>query len=210
MLYTDDKIARKIAEEKSDEELAELLSAYRGNWFTWWRVGLSVLTLVAVVLMVQSYVKEGEQLKQYLGFESMGDFSDEGLALALEVANQRGRKKLNRWKSDPSNKAYFMDYVINSLANGGEHQPMEEILAEAGRVDPENSYYYYLAATIHTASLDGTTCVKKVSPGLYGSLYKKDMGQVEEWEVLDREQYEMALNYIKEAGKRRAGSISAY
>jgi len=201
MYNADGEIPREMVEEKTDEELAEVLSAYRGNWFSWWRIGLSVLTIVAVVVMVRSYVKEGEQLKQYLGFESMGDFSDEGLVLALEMANQRGKEKLSRWKSDPSNKAYFMDNVISSFENGG--KPIEEILAEAERVDPENGYYFYLAATIHTASPDGTTCVKKVSPGIYGSNYKKDMGKVEEWEVLDREQYEKALSYIKEAGARQ-------
>ncbi len=203
MYNADGEIPREMVEEKTDDELADLLSAYRGKWFSWWRVGLSVLTLAAVVLILQSYVKEGEQLKQYLGFESMEDYSDEGMAFALEIANQRKREKLSRRKSDPSSKVYFMDYVVTSFANGGEYPKMEEILAEAERVDPENSYYYYLAATIHTASLDGTTCVKKVSPDLYGSSYKTDMGQVEEWEVLDREQYEMALNYIKEAGKRQ-------
>lgn len=203
MYNADGEIPSEMVEEKTEDELAEVLSAYRGNWFSCWRVGLSVLTLAAVVLILQSYVKEGEQLKQYLGFESMDDYSDEGMALVLEIVNLRKREKLSRRKSDPSNKAYFMDYVVTSFANGGEYQPMEEILAEAERVDPENSYYYYLAASIHTASSDGTACVKKVSPGLYGSSYKTDMGQVEEWEVLDREQYEMALNYIKEAGKRQ-------
>ena len=201
MQNADGEIALELAKEKTDEELAEALSAYSGNPFSWWRIGLSVLTIVAVVMMVQAYVKEGEQLNQYLGFESIGDLSDEGLALVLEIADQQSREKLVRRKSDPSNKGYFMDYVISSFAN--DEKPIAEILAEAERVDPENGYYYYLAATIHTASPDGTTCVKKVSPGMYGSTYKKDMGKVEEWEVLNREQYEKALSYIKEAGKRQ-------
>lgn len=199
MLDRDEETARELAAERTDEELAEVLSSYGSRWFSWWRVLLGVLVLVSVGLMMGSCVEKGERLREYLGYGEMMDLSEDSMEVLRLAAEKRKSLKLKRWESDKTNKSYFMDYVVTSFDL--DVDSIEDVLENAERVDPGNSYYYYLAAIIHTASHDGTTCVKKIKSARPVT-FPKERGLVEEWEVLNREQYEESLSYIKKAGER--------
>lgn len=207
MLSRDEEVASELALEKTDEELAEVLGSYQSSWFSWWRVLWGVLVVVAVGLMVHSCVDKGKRVAPYIDTASMGMDLQSMFLIGMEIQESREGKALLLWKSDPSNKSYFMNYVVATGVDG--ELTMEGILEKAKRLDSENSFYDYYAATAHASKYDDVVCVREVESTADVSVSRKKLGDVKEWEVVNRPLYDKALAYIVEAGKKK-GIISHY
>jgi hypothetical protein len=193
MLHNDDEIAREMAEEKTDEELAVALDAHRGNPFSWWRIGLGVLTLAAVVVFVLEVSRIGKQLTE---FQDMTSAAYAGMFGDDEGRIIQGNTK-KRWESESSDKAKFMEHVVTTLASNSSERFIDEMLADARRVDPENSYYFYIAAAKNVSTYREGACLKKIANK---STFDREIGDIQEWEVINEEKFKQALSLVKEAG----------
>ncbi len=157
----------EFAQEQTDALLAEVLSDYQAKPFAWWRIGISVLVVICGVIMMQILVKWSEMSRLSKGSDHF--FLSDKVEKEIEgrVISEE-KKKLSRWKLEPENKGYFMDYVL-SLPKG-ERMPIEEMLTNAERIDPDNSFYYYLAASFKMKSKKGQACVERIKSKGHGLL----------------------------------------
>lgn len=193
MYNADGEIPHEMVEEKTDDELAEALLAHRGNPFSWWCLGLGVLALAAVVVFVSELSRIGKQLTKFQ------DMTNTAYAEMFED-DEGGVTEGNiekRWKSDSSDKAKFMEHVVTTMASNSSERFTDEMLADARRVDPENSYYFYVAAANNVSTYRDGACLKKISNE---STFDREFGDIQEWEVINEEKFKQALSLIREAG----------
>ncbi len=187
MYNADGEFVRRVNEEKSDEELAEILSAYPAKKYPWWRVVLVVLTVVAVVVMVGAIV-------DYWGTRAkLVETMMNPMSMFFDEDTFENEAEL-KFKTEPTHKGYFMQYVLTNLDS--DELGIEEMLKLADEVDPENALYLYLAA-----GKDDREIVKKQYASSSGLSDEERFKRTTEYEVLDNERYKKALNYIVEAGK---------
>lgn len=192
MYNADGEFVREIKEEKTVDEMGELLSGYRAKRYSWWRLILCVLTVAAVVLMVKTLVDFGE--KRAKAMLSLID----PMEVMLEgdyVENEAEMK----FESEPTNQGYFMHYVLEEWAN--DEITAEELLKMASEVDPENALYHYLAAGKDSREVVEKQKSDMKSPNSLGEKGER-YNRVTEYEVLDREGYDRAMEHLIEAGKR--------
>jgi hypothetical protein len=100
-----------------------------------------------------------------------------------------GRKSL--WESDPQNPALYSWYVLSHLED---HDELPDgFLETARRIDPENSFFIYLAAAI-----EGKGAVEKAQRK-HRKVAGKEVAEPEVWNILKPENHARALELIREA-----------
>ncbi len=161
--------------------LAEALSgSEKSKWFSWWRVCLYILVLVAGVVALFAVQRS---LKLW------AVVNDTGASYAVDVSAAMD--------SAADDKVKLMDYVVSKI-DVDDAWVTDEIMSEVRRVDPANSFYLYAAAAEYFKSSGMSYCVKEVTNRAGGF---DEMRDVREWEVVDDEKYEQAMVYVREAGK---------
>jgi hypothetical protein len=134
------KIVSEIVEEKTNEELREALHGYQAKPFAWWRVGLSVLVLMAVGVMVIGVVSSREVVSQALNM-----YVTPIEMMTEEIPEDNTAQVM--FESEPTNKGYFMQYALDVW--GDEDVSIEGLLKIADEIEPENSLYHYMAAGVN-------------------------------------------------------------
>ena len=181
-----------------------------------WRIVLfSVLAVVSAIMLVDStkdvlaYVRfysivgtanpNQQQLEKRLSAPQklllFGDFSQP----------TRAGKMKALWDSEPENPAYFSEYVKAYLSDNDKLPP--DFLETARRIDPQNSWFTYLAAAVECKD-----SVKKRTQ----SKAAKDAGEARTWDIRDQAKLDRALvllhearshpdcrNYVKELTRQR-------
>jgi len=177
-------------DEKTDEELSELLSEYEGSAFSWSRIGLGIVTLIVVVLMLFGLRGSGSDLKLLFGL------SDPMHMDFLEVSEPENTAK-EEYETNLESPAHLMLYALECQKSG--EGVTDEIFDKAEQIDVDNGFYHYIAAAD-----DSVEVIKKKLMTLSGTLSEREeFEKVVAHEVLDRERYGAALRHILEAGKKR-------
>lgn len=181
-----------------------------------WRIALfTVLLGVSAIVLAKSF-SELEQLRTISksisamgvgtvgpggGPVSLGKKSltpDERLILSGdETQSSKAGKAKGIWDRHPDRPAYFAQYAAAFLAENGKLP--DGFLETARRIDPENAWFLYLAASVEAGD-----CVKKKAR----SAEAKAAGEAPEWEILDAGSLGRAMRLFHEA--RDLKSCEAY
>jgi hypothetical protein len=99
------------------------------------------------------------------------------------------------WRNEPENPAYFSEYAHSHLLV--HNQLPNEYLETARRIDPENSYFTYLAAA--AKAKDCVKMKKRKGRRVNGEIV---YDAPPDWEILEREAYEQVIHLITEANQQ--------
>jgi hypothetical protein len=108
----------------------------------------------------------------------------EKLLLVGDLARgSKSERKEALWRSEPDNPAYFADYAGAFV---GDHEKLPpDFLKTARRIDPDNAWFTYLAATV-----EAMDSVKSKS---------RSGKNPKSWEILDQARLDRAMELLREA-----------
>ena len=187
-----------------------------------WRIVLfSVVAVVSAILMVdvsKDLLTYGRFYSSMTNFMTIGSGNryQQQLEKRLSAPQRlllfgdssqptRAGKMKALWDSEPENPAYFSEYVKAYLSDNDRLPP--DSLETARRIDPQNSWFTYLAAAAE--------CKASVKKGTR-SKAAKDAGEALTWNIRDQAKLDRALvllhearsqpecrNYVKELSRQR-------
>lgn len=179
---------------------------------TFWRIArfslLAIATVVAPAYVWREYIRY-----EYLTSQPFaGQTNSNGFLVASPTAEKQiGTDRLNArqklllfgdtsqstkaarikalWDSEPTNPAYFAEYVEAYLfENDGKLPP--DFIKTARRIDPQNAWFTYLAAAAEAKNSVERQPQSKES---------KASGGVHPWKILDEARFESAMKILREA-----------
>lgn len=206
MLINDEETAHELAADKTLDQIAEELNAHqrettgkdlsRGKLFTWWRVLLSTLVIISVTILLLPTQQKNYSL---INLNTAEDLLFGGYRSGHE---DKTTKAKDQWQADPTNPELLMQYVINANTEKETDTWKYEIIAQASEIDPENSYYnYWIAGEIANKNADNS-CLKRVASTRDSSV-DPSVADITEWQILDQEKYELALQHIIKGSNKK-------
>lgn len=158
---------------------------------TAWRLFFYLVGTVVLVVSLTSDISEFARYQRILRRGSSGDFPQDRFDGPYSAAEKRllligaANKPISErakalWDSDPNNAAYFANYAVSYLFET--HELPAGFMETARRLDPENSFFPYLAAANEIRSVDMKPLAVRAGVGA-------------------KDRYDQALSIFHEAGK---------
>lgn len=170
-----------------------------------WRILLfSVLAVVSSIVLIDvasetmayakfyslltSFTPIGPSTRQQQQLENRLNVSQRLLLFGDSSQPTKAGRMKALWDSEPENPAYFGEYAKAYLSDNGALPP--DFLEISRRIDPQNSWFTYLAAAVECK---GSVEKRKQSKAA------RDAGEARTWDIRDKAKLDRALVLVHEA-----------